>query len=126
MCKLPSDDGEEGIYTDLTFYIILIEHLSAESWVDLSNQPGSPDRVTPLPFGNGEEYLRLLREAQRESNQSSARVSLASSRRDTPRDSPHDSYVTSLTLPLCCQPYLICPFFLKTNIYISIVKIDIS
>ncbi|KAK3885967.1 hypothetical protein Pcinc_009861 [Petrolisthes cinctipes] len=64
---------------------------SCESWVDLSNQPGSPDRVTPLPFGNGEEYLRLLREAQRESNQSSARVSLASSRRDTPRDSPHDS-----------------------------------
>lgn len=63
----------------------------SESWVDLSNQPGSPDRVTPLPFGNGEEYLRLLREAQRESNQSSARVSLASSRRDTPRDSPHDS-----------------------------------
>lgn len=62
-----------------------------KSWVDLSNQPGSPDRVTPLPFGNGEEYLRLLREAQRESNQSSARVSLASSRRDTPRDSPHDS-----------------------------------
>ncbi|XP_063858507.1 uncharacterized protein LOC135099841 isoform X2 [Scylla paramamosain] len=65
--------------------------VQSESWVDLSNQPGSPDRVTPLPFGNGEEYLRLLREAQRESNQSSARVSLASSRRDTPRDSPHDS-----------------------------------
>lgn len=63
----------------------------SESWVDLSDQPGSPDRVTPLPFGNGEEYLRLLREAQRESNQSSARVSLSSSRRDTPRDSPHDS-----------------------------------
>uniref|UniRef100_A0A0N7ZCQ8 BCL2/adenovirus E1B 19 kDa protein-interacting protein 3 n=1 Tax=Scylla olivacea TaxID=85551 RepID=A0A0N7ZCQ8_SCYOL len=67
------------------------EYPLSESWVDLSNQPGSPDRVTPLPFGNGEEYLRLLREAQRESNQSSARVSLASSRRDTPRDSPHDS-----------------------------------
>ncbi|XP_064087904.1 nucleoprotein TPR-like isoform X2 [Macrobrachium nipponense] len=64
----------------------------SESWVDLSNQPEeSPDRVTPLPFGNGEEYIRLLREAQRESNHSSARVSLASSRRDTPRDSPHDS-----------------------------------
>lgn len=63
-----------------------------KSWVDLSNQPEeSPDRVTPLPFGNGEEYIRLLREAQRESNHSSARVSLASSRRDTPRDSPHDS-----------------------------------
>lgn len=48
----------------------------------------SPDRITPLPFNNGEEYLRLLREAQRESNQSSRVVSLASSRRDTPRDSP--------------------------------------
>nr|XP_027223207.1 uncharacterized protein LOC113815315 [Penaeus vannamei] len=65
--------------------------VQSESWVDLSNQPSSPDRVTPLPFGNGEEYLRLLREAQKDSNQSSARVSLASSRRDTPRDSPHDS-----------------------------------
>lgn len=52
----------------------------AESWVELSGQ--TPDRVTPLPFSSGEEYLRLLREAQRESNQSSARVSLASSRRD--------------------------------------------
>ena len=31
----------------------------------------------------GEEYLRLLRDAQRESNHSSARVSLASSRRDS-------------------------------------------
>lgn len=67
------------------------EKTLGESWVDLSNQPSSPDRVTPLPFGNGEEYLRLLREAQKDSNQSSARVSLASSRRDTPRDSPHDS-----------------------------------
>ncbi|XP_068218037.1 BCL2/adenovirus E1B 19 kDa protein-interacting protein 3-like isoform X1 [Palaemon carinicauda] len=71
---------------------ILFWFVSAESWVDLSNQPEeSPDRVTPLPFGNGEEYIRLLREAQKESNHSSARVSLASSRRDTPRDSPHDS-----------------------------------
>lgn len=63
--------------------------LVAESWVELHNGSGpctSPDRVTPLPFTSGEEYLRLLREAQRESNQSSARVSRASSRRDTPRD----------------------------------------
>jgi hypothetical protein len=63
--------------------------LLTESWVELSAQPTSshtPDRVTPLPFSSGEEYLRLLREAQRESNQSSARVSVASSRRDTPRD----------------------------------------
>ncbi|XP_050716937.1 uncharacterized protein LOC126998835 isoform X2 [Eriocheir sinensis] len=77
--------------TDSDIEVLIQSACSSESWVDLSNQPGSPDRVTPLPFGNGEEYLRLLREAQRESNQSSARVSLASSRRDTPRDSPHDS-----------------------------------
>ncbi|XP_042236403.1 uncharacterized protein LOC121875778 isoform X2 [Homarus americanus] len=81
---VPEDFGNE---TDSDIEVLI----QSESWVDLSNQPGSPDRVTPLPFGNGEEYLRLLREAQRESNQSSARVSLASSRRDTPRDSPHDS-----------------------------------
>jgi len=65
----------------------------AESWIELSTTAAmagikSPDRITPLPFNNGEEYLRLLREAQRESNQSSRVVSLASSRRDTPRDSP--------------------------------------
>lgn len=74
-----------------------------ESWVDLSTStdplmastssaapmsPTSPDRVAPVPFGNGEEYLRLLREAQKESNHSSARVSLASSRKETPGDSP--------------------------------------
>jgi len=64
-----------------------------ESWIELSNTAAmagikSPDRITPLPYSNGEEYLRLLREAQRESNQSSRVVSLASSRRDTPRDSP--------------------------------------
>lgn len=47
-------------------------------------------RVTPLPFSNGggEEYLRLLREAQRESKESSRVVSLAGSRRDSPRSSP--------------------------------------
>lgn len=58
-----------------------------ESWVDLSYQVNSP-RITPQPLSSGEEYLRLLKEAQRESNQSSARVSLASSRKDTPRESP--------------------------------------
>ncbi|KAK7791442.1 hypothetical protein R5R35_010926 [Gryllus longicercus] len=56
-----------------------------ESWVEL----GSQGRVTPLPFCSGEEYLRLLREAQRESNQSSARVSLASSRRGSPKSPPN-------------------------------------
>lgn len=59
-----------------------------ESWVEL-NPAQLADRITPLPFGSGgEEYLRLLREAQRDSTHSSARHSLASSRRDTPRDSP--------------------------------------
>jgi BCL2/adenovirus E1B protein-interacting protein 3 len=57
-----------------------------ESWVLC---PTPVDRVTPLPFSAGtEEYLRLLRDAQRDSTHSSARHSLASSRRDTPRDSP--------------------------------------
>ena len=37
----------------------------------------------PLPFSSGDEYLRLLKEAQRESNQSSK----MSSRRDTPKNS---------------------------------------
>lgn len=41
-----------------------------------------PDRVTPpIPFSSGEEYLRLLKEAQKESNPSS----LISSRRDSPK-----------------------------------------
>lgn len=47
-----------------------------ESWVELGARSG-----TPLPSAT-EEYLRLLREAQRESNSSSARQSLASSRID--------------------------------------------
>jgi len=67
------------------------EDLLGESWIELGNNssgPRTPERVTPLPFQSGEEYLRLLREAQRESNQSSRVVSLASSRRDTPHDSP--------------------------------------
>ncbi|XP_051156375.1 BCL2/adenovirus E1B 19 kDa protein-interacting protein 3 [Leptopilina boulardi] len=63
------------------------DELLGESWVELN--PVSADRITPLPFSSGgEEYLRLLREAQRDSTHSSARHSLASSRRDTPRDSP--------------------------------------
>lgn len=74
----------------LSFVSILIS-LFPESWIELGNNssgPRTPERVTPLPFQSGEEYLRLLREAQRESNQSSRVVSLASSRRDTPHDSP--------------------------------------
>ncbi|XP_058792998.1 uncharacterized protein LOC131665247 [Phymastichus coffea] len=57
-----------------------------ESWVVC---PTPVDRRTPLSFQSApEEYLRLLRDAQRDSTHSSARHSLASSRRDTPRDSP--------------------------------------
>lgn len=62
-----------------------------ESWVEVSNQ--TPDRVTPLPFGSGHNgdavMQKLLLEAQRESNQSSAIVSLASSRRDSPKSPPN-------------------------------------
>lgn len=63
------------------------EELLSDSWIEFSNNGvKSPGRVTPLPFTFGEEYLRLLREAQRESNQSSRVVSLTSSRRDTPKE----------------------------------------
>ena len=52
--------------------------LFLDSWVDLTrNFPQSPDRITPLP---NEDYIKLLKEAARESNASSARVSRASSR----------------------------------------------
>lgn len=65
------------------------EELLSDSWIEFSNNGiKSPGRVTPLPFTFGEEYLRLLREAQRDSNQSSCVVSLTSSRRDTPKESP--------------------------------------
>lgn len=54
--------------------------LVSESWIDLHSQClHSPGRVTPPFVSAGEEYLRLLREAQRDSNQSSARVSRANS-----------------------------------------------
>lgn len=70
-----------------------INEILGESWIELTSTAAmmgmrSPERITPQPFSSSEEYLRLLREAQRESNQSSRVVSLASSRRDTPRDSP--------------------------------------
>lgn len=77
------------------------ELLLSDSWIEFSNINNgirSPGRVTPpnvtLPFSFGDEYLRLLREAQRESNSnqssqiSSRVVSLTSSRRDTPKESP--------------------------------------
>lgn len=65
------------------------EDLLSDSWIEFGNNGlRSPGRITPLPFSFGDEYLRLLREAQRESNQSSRVVSLTSSRRDTPKESP--------------------------------------
>jgi len=62
----------------------------AESWVEVTDQPTSPapfDRSNPQGVGP-DDYLRLLREAQRESNQSSAIVSLASTRKNSPHSSP--------------------------------------
>ncbi|XP_071447703.1 BCL2/adenovirus E1B 19 kDa protein-interacting protein 3 [Hetaerina americana] len=81
------------------------EDVLGESWVDLTSSRGgtatpsgigsavtlTQQQLTHLPLScsvSGEEYLRLLREAQRESNPSSAPLSLASSRRDTPGHSP--------------------------------------
>lgn len=86
------------------FLICYLFLIFLESWVDLSISPG---RLTPVAAVStvslinsknsvpqmsqsayaltlaGEEYLRMLRDAQRESNHSSAMVSLASSRRDS-------------------------------------------
>ncbi|CAB4056435.1 BNIP3 [Lepeophtheirus salmonis] len=70
-----------------------------DSWVDLSgpfNVSTSPLRVTPIPFGGEQDYLRMLREAQRESSRSSNKVSpissafmsLSSTCRNTPIQSP--------------------------------------
>ena len=70
-------------------------YLYSDSWVDLSGQIGTctppliagtitppftttatlSRRVTPVPFGGEYDYLRMLREAQRESNRSSTKVS---------------------------------------------------
>ncbi|CAO1429552.1 unnamed protein product [Diamesa hyperborea] len=66
-------------------------NLLGDSWIDLSTQLMNqcPDRVTPpLPFSSGDEYLRLLKEAQRDSNNSSRISSRISSRRDSPKGSP--------------------------------------
>eukprot|EP00096_Caligus_rogercresseyi_P008235 TRINITY_DN2672_c0_g1_i2.p1 TRINITY_DN2672_c0_g1~~TRINITY_DN2672_c0_g1_i2.p1 ORF type:complete len:214 (+),score=51.88 TRINITY_DN2672_c0_g1_i2:211-852(+) len=70
-----------------------------DSWVDLSgsfNLSTSPLRMTPIPFGGEQDYLRMLREAQRESSRSSNKVSpissafmsLSSTTRNTPSQSP--------------------------------------
>jgi hypothetical protein len=64
--------------------------LFSDSWVDLTGQfipttspislsgavtPTGSRRITPIPFGGEHDYLRMLREAQRESNRSSTKVS---------------------------------------------------
>lgn len=58
-----------------------------ESWVDVDCR--SCTSTSSLIMQQlGAEEMRLLRDAQRESNQSSARVSLAGSHRGSPRSSP--------------------------------------
>jgi len=71
---------------------------NSDSWVDLSSQFGmsSPTRITPVPpFGGEQDYLRMLREAQKESNRSSTKVSPISSAlmsvSSTTRNSPSGS-----------------------------------
>lgn len=104
----------------MIFFLSLVEKkinakkYFAESWVDVtatstcSQGGGTPGSITHQL--NVEDYLRLLKEAQRESNQSSARVSLAGSRRDSPRSSPKsppNSPVQGTPLNLEWQSYYI-------------------
>ncbi|XP_014221358.1 BCL2/adenovirus E1B 19 kDa protein-interacting protein 3 isoform X1 [Trichogramma pretiosum] len=83
---VPTAPSPESVESSELAIPLWKSYFMKKSWVVC---PTPVDRVTPLPFGSGsEEYLRLLRDAQRDSTHSSARHSLASSRRDTPRDSP--------------------------------------
>ena len=71
--------------------VIFVSLYVADSWVDLSSQMGTTtppliaaSSLTPRspatpPFGGENDYLRMLREAQRESNRSSNKVSPISS-----------------------------------------------
>jgi len=81
---------------------------TSSSWVDLTREssanpfasppgPSSPKRTTPVPFNVDNDYLKMLREAQRENSaRSSARVSpissammsLSSTCKNTPSASP--------------------------------------
>jgi BNIP3. len=80
-----SIDDAESLQTILI--VPLLFCFISESWVELNAQSCvTSERTTPLPFASSEEYLRLLKEAQRESGHSSAQISKASSRIDTPRD----------------------------------------
>lgn len=92
--RLPLFDviGSYVMFVELVLYLNFWSNkeIVAESWVEVSDLP-----ISPAPFDRGQaaqgpdDYLRLLREAQRESNQSSALVSLASTR----KNSPHSSWV---------------------------------
>ena len=69
------------LFFNFFFLLKLIgKDVIAESWVDVGENGSSP---APSNYP-AEDYLRLLREAQRESNQSSALVSLASTRKNSP------------------------------------------
>ncbi|XP_054258988.1 BCL2/adenovirus E1B 19 kDa protein-interacting protein 3 [Macrosteles quadrilineatus] len=75
------------------------EDALGESWVEFSGQTtpvervlspintghSSPERMIPLPFASGEEYLRLLHEAQRESYSGS----YVSSKNGSPKSPPN-------------------------------------
>lgn len=64
------------------YFLIEKSSFVSDSWIDVhSHCLHSPGRITPPFVSAGEEYLRLLKEAQRDSNQSSARVSRANSNR---------------------------------------------
>lgn len=68
----------------------------SSSWVDLSQELNSglysPCRINPhnqLPFGNDQDYMRMLKEAQKETScRSSARVSPLTSALVSQRSSP--------------------------------------
>lgn len=108
--------------------MFLISFLYIDSWIELSTHAmKSPEKQhTPLPFTSQEEYLRLLREAQRESNQSSRVVSLAGSRKVTPGGSPksppnspntelcteYEDQLTGIYINRCKVSY-----YLKTELY---------
>ena len=96
---------QNSIHLQIYIYIYIFQALEfvasklyiypLDSWVDLSGQIGTctppliagtitppftttatlSRRVTPVPFGGEYDYLRMLREAQRESNRSSTKVS---------------------------------------------------
>lgn len=73
----------------------LPEESLGESWVDITSCASpisfqNADRVTPIPFiSSGEEYLRLLKEAQKESNSSSRVLSKESSMKGSPKSPPN-------------------------------------